>query len=79
MMNRTPKLSKLYVDEDGFLMCGEPMRSTSMVEGLRLIPLNVDSPRNFEYDIVFINDLGWLCNGYHKRMCAPKYRLKNAT
>jgi len=29
------ELSKLYVDEDGYLMCGEPNRSTSMIRKIK--------------------------------------------
>lgn len=70
------KLSSLYIDEDGFLMCGDPIYSTSMVDGLRFIPININTPRNFDYEILFINDLNWLCKGYDKKRCSEKYRMK---
>lgn len=71
------KLSKLYVDEAGFLMCGEPDMSTSMVEGLRFLPFNINDGKNFDYEIKFVNDLGWLCNGYDKKFCKTQYRILN--
>lgn len=68
------ELSKLYVCNDGFLMCGEPGRSTAMVEGLRLVPLFINKGRNFDYDVLFINDLGWFCQGYSKK-CKEPFRM----
>lgn len=67
-------MSMLYVDEDGILMCGEPGRSTSMVEGVRLINYNSDERFNIDDQLVFINDMGWLCNGYDKN-CHAKYSM----
>tara|TARA_R100000951_G_scaffold37874_1_gene32225 strand:- start:770 stop:1006 length:237 start_codon:yes stop_codon:yes gene_type:complete len=70
------KLSKLYIDEDGYLMCGEPVRSTSMVEGLRLIPLNIEDGKRFDYEIIFINDLKEPCRGYAE-MCENSFKIEN--
>lgn len=71
------KFSSLYIDKDGFLMCGEPDRSTSIVEGFKFIPLNINDPKNFDYELVFVNDLDWDCNGYDKKFCIEKYRYKS--
>lgn len=67
-------LSKLYIDEDGFLMCGEPGRSTSMVESFKLLPINIDNPRKFDYEIICMNDLGWPCQGYAKK-CDSRFKI----
>lgn len=69
--------SRLYIDENGFLMCGELGKSTSIVNGLRFIPLNIKDPAKFDYEIKFINDLGWLCGGYDNKYCSPDYLMKN--
>jgi len=67
-------MAHLYIDENGFLMCGEPGRSTSVVEGLRICLFNIDHPNEFDYEVKFINDLRRLCNGYECRHCKIEYR-----
>lgn len=71
------ELSKLYIDEDGFLMCGEPGRSTSMVEGFLLVLLNLENPREFDYEIICMNDLGNPCQGYAKK-CKDQFKVENS-
>jgi len=51
------ELSNMYVDESGFLMIGENGLSTSIVNGSKFIPYNIQNGRRFDYEIVFVNDL----------------------
>lgn len=76
-MKNKPTISSLYVDEDGFLMCGEPGRSTSMVDECRFFVFNINSMYNFDYEVKFINDMNWLCNGYEKKRCKREYLYKD--
>lgn len=62
-------LSTLYIDKDGFLMDGEPSKASSMVEGIRLLPVNFN---NWDYELVFINDLDQICGG-SVRIIQDKY------
>ena len=62
-------LSSLYVDEDGILMCGEPGRFTSMVEGFIFIPHNIHNGRKFDYTILFADGDGNPCNAYDSKFC----------
>lgn len=62
-------LSSLYVDEDGILMCGEPGRFTSMVEGFIFIPINIHNGRKFDYTILFADGDGNPCNAYDSKFC----------
>ena len=62
-------LSSLYVDENGFLMCGEPNRFTSIVEGLIFIPINIHNGRKFDYTILFADGDGNPCNAYDSKFC----------
>lgn len=69
------EFSKLYIDDSGFLMCGEPGKSSSIIAGLLFLPLNTSDGKNFDYEIRFINDVRGLCNGYFDRFCNTKYRM----
>lgn len=62
-------LSSLYVDDDGILMCGEPSRFTSMVEGFIFIPHNIHNGRKFDYTILFADGDGNPCNAYDLKFC----------
>jgi hypothetical protein len=55
----------LYIDENGTLMSGEQQRSTSIVEGVRFTH-NGEIGSYWDYEIVFINDLGNKCGENHK-------------
>lgn len=67
-------LSKLYIDEQGYLMLGEPNRFSSAVEATQLIPYNIENGKEFDYEIIFIDGDGNPCNGYSERYCEEKYR-----
>lgn len=57
------KVGGMYVDEDGFLMCGPEGRSTSMVEGLKCTWHNED---DLSLRIEPINDLGEICGEHYR-------------
>ncbi len=57
-------LSRLYVNPNGELMCGEPGKQSSRVEGLKREYTDIDDPEKFDYHIVFKNKTGVKCHGY---------------
>lgn len=75
------QISSLYIDKCGFLMCGEPEKSTSIVNGVTEIirPKKLGGNKisaMLEYDLLFINDLGIECRGYHAQ-CDSEYKYKH--
>lgn len=48
------------------------------VEGCRMFIFNVENLSQFDYEITFINDMNWLCNGYEKKRCSEEYRYNNS-
>lgn len=67
------ELSKLYVDENGFLMLGEPYRLSSIVDGIRLDRAN--SKDDVLFKVVFTNELGLKCQGY-SNLCEKKFKYE---
>lgn len=55
------EFSNLYIDENGFLMCGVEKMSTSIVDGLRFNHNN-ETGSYWDYEINLINDLGQTLN-----------------
>jgi hypothetical protein len=53
-------MSNLYVNIDGFLMCGPEDRSTSIVNALRVVWIDAEA---MEFEILSLNDLKNICPG----------------
>ncbi len=64
-------LGNMFVDEDGFLMCGPEKRSTSMVDGIRCEWLDTET---LELNLQMINDLGTVCGEFYRRKALFSYR-----
>ena len=67
-------LSKLFVDSDGQLRCGNPEKKSSIVQGGR-IKMDLDKSGDIIVDVIFVNEVGVKCNGY-LFSCPNKYYQK---
>lgn len=56
--------SKIYVDKNGFLNCGKPSEKRSIVDGLTMVLLPSIDDQDSEFEVHFINEMNFLCNGY---------------
>lgn len=67
-------LSRLYVGEDGSLMCGEPGFESSAVAGIKLIKFHTSDGFLIDCDLFYKNSSGTLCHGYSKK-CKQPYKM----
>jgi len=57
-------LSKLYVDREGVLRCGDEDKKASIVKGIRIEVTGTEPGEHFMYRLIYTTWRGLPCHGY---------------